>query len=119
MNKRNSFDKRNQRFLEKVVRRYVIVSPDTCEYLFRDPKYHGYGYTNDVSIAVKFIDTMDANWLIKSLQQNLDVDLTVVPLEITYELINESGDCDLNIDELTEIGLKKMRRDMDDLWKLN
>ena len=79
-----------KRYLEKKKMCYVICSMD-CKYLMR--KHGVYYFVDDVEVATKFKSRNIADEYIKYYKndvKNNALETVVVPLEITYELINES-----------------------------
>ena len=82
-----------KRYLEKRKTCYVICSMD-CKYMMR--KHGVYYFVDDVELATKFKSRNIADEYIKYYQNDVDInalETVVIPLEISYELINES-DCD-------------------------
>ena len=79
---------------EKRLRRYVIATLDTPTlYLHRTPTIHNdYGFTDDIDYAMKLTKRSDANCLRNYYIQHEShyIDLVIVPIDIVYELINES-----------------------------
>ena len=118
--------KESNRFLEKMVRRYVIASPDNCQFFveLKDPRTgeRTQFFTDDIIGATKFTNSLDADWMIQVYRSECDndIDLIIVPLEITYELINETVDVSDTSDELFVKGFKDLRdvvRDLPPLGK--
>lgn len=87
-----------KKYLEKQVKRYVMASPDTGQYLVVVPGKHQYMFTNNIIKATKCQSTFDAKTVIRDyhLETGDNFDLVVIPLEITYELINETIDSTLS-----------------------
>lgn len=115
MNKENDFE--GSKFLEKVLNRYVIVSPDTCCYLVSHIN-DNYWFTDNITQATKFTDKLDADWMIRMFHSEVNdqVDLAIVPIEITYELINQTVECKGSDEELLIEGLLKMQSAMEEVY---
>lgn len=114
MSNRNDFN--GKKFLEKVLYRYVIVSPDTCQYLVSHVK-DKYWFTDNISQATKFTDSLDADWMIRVYHDEVGkIDLTIVPVEITYELIDQTVERSESSEQLLFDGLTKMRLAMEDIY---
>ena len=80
-------------FLEKRVKRYVMASVDTGQYLVVIPGKHQYVFTKNIIQATKCKTPFDAKTVIRDYHidtGDIEFNLVVVPLEITYELINET-----------------------------
>lgn len=80
------------KFLEKKIKKYVIATIDGT-YLKKTPSKNEYYFVEDIEVATKAMSK-------KMMQQILDyyyqdtmtnIKLLIVPVEITYELIDESN----------------------------
>ena len=91
-----------QKYLEKQIRRYVIASPDTGQYLIVVPGRHQYMFTNNIIKATKCSSAFDAKTVIRDypIDTGDNLDLVVIPLEITYELINETIDSSFSNEDI-------------------
>lgn len=85
-----------QKYIEKKEKKYVMASPDYGSYLQKvgfgsNPRYK---FTTDIVVATKTNTKNDAKYLIHCYQDDTgdDLDLVVIPVEVTYELINEVYD---------------------------
>ena len=83
------------KFLEKKLKRYVIVSPDNGLYLDKysfgvNPMYR---FTTDITKATKTTNLSDAKMIIHYYYKDTGdyADLIAIPLEISYELVNDVG----------------------------
>ena len=83
---------KDNKYIEKKIKKYVIATIDGA-YLKKTPAKNEYCFVEDIEIATK---TMSK----KMIQQVLDyyyqdtmtnIELVIVPVEITYELIDESN----------------------------
>lgn len=94
-----------KKHLEKRVRVYIVADPDSGQYLYKKPGYDQYHFFKDVSKSTKSEDRSMAHFLIECYHEDTrdNMDLVVIPLEITYELINESDEYDYDMDVNAEI----------------
>ena len=83
-----------ERYLEKKIRKYVIATLGCPTlYLKKIPSKKEYMFSEDIEYATK---TMSAN-LAEQIKRyyyhdiGFDVELVVLPMEITYELIDETN----------------------------
>lgn len=83
---------KDNKYIEKKIKKYVIATIDGI-YLKKTPAKKEYYFVEDIEIATKAMSK-------KMIQQVLDyyyqdtmtnIDLVIVPVEITYELIDESN----------------------------
>ncbi len=95
----------NIRHLEKKTRVYVVADPESGQYLYKKPGYTQYHFVKDIAKSTKTEDRSMALFLIQCYKDDTrdNLDLVVIPLEITYELINESCDNDYMDEIATEI----------------
>lgn len=84
----------NKKYLEKKLHRYVIASPDTGYYLVKTGfgKAPSYEFSKSIVKATKVSSVIDAKFVIECYHKDTGdtMDLVGIPLEITYELINET-----------------------------
>ena len=81
-----------KRYLEKKIRKYVIATLDTPTlYLKKTPAKSEYCFVEDIEVATKTMrkNVMDEILKYYYLDTGLDTELVVVPIEITYEIIDE------------------------------
>jgi len=82
-----------QKYLEKRVKRYVMAVVDNGQYLMVVPGRHQYMFTKNIIEATKCMAAFDAKCIINDYHRDtgdVELDLVVIPLEITYKLINET-----------------------------
>ena len=81
-----------KKYLEKEEKKYVIATMDNPTlYLKKTPAKPEYIFTPDISIATKAVSYKVAEQIRKYYYCDTDValDLVIVPVSITYELIEE------------------------------
>lgn len=81
------------KFLEKKIRRYVIATLDSS-FLMRNSVNKTYLFT-DIDKATKFKSRkMATDWIIYYRQDTMDLklELVVIPVDISYELVHEEFD---------------------------
>ena len=81
-----------KRYLEKKIRKYVIATLDNPTlYLKKIPTKSEYCFVEDIEVATKTVSKNVMNEILKYyyLDTGLDTELVVVPIEITYEIIDE------------------------------
>ena len=80
-----------EKYLEKRIRKYVIASPDYGSYLQKISLGTQYSFTNNIDVATKIKNRYDANFIIRCYHNDTgdNLDLVVIPVDVTYELINE------------------------------
>ena len=102
-----------KKHLEKKVRVYVVADPETGQYLYKKPAQEIYHFVKDIAQSTKCESRNIAHFIMQCYRQDTgdNLDLVVIPLEITYELINESGEYDYDMDINAEI----LRRNTE--WK--
>ena len=84
----------NSKYIEKKIRKYIIATFDNpTRYLCKTPGEKEYLFTKDIEYATK---TMRYN-LAEQVKQyyyndtGMTIDLVVLPLDITYELVDETN----------------------------
>lgn len=80
-----------QRYLEKKIRKYVIATLDNPTlYLKKTPAKKEYYFVEDIEVATKTMSEKLANSILSYYYSDtgLDTELVVVPIEITYEIID-------------------------------
>lgn len=80
------------RYLEKKTRKYVIATLDNPTlYLKKTPAKPEYCFVEDIEVATKAMSRKSANLILSYYYSDtrLDTELVVVPVEITYEIIEE------------------------------
>ena len=82
------------RYKEKVIRKYVIATLDNPTlYIKKTPSLPEYAFVEDIEMATKLMSKKVANDMIGYFYHDTnlrDIDLVIVPVEITYEIIDET-----------------------------
>lgn len=81
-----------KKYLEKKIRKYVIATLDNPTlYLRKTPSENEYCFVEDVEMATKALNATVIKQILQYYHFNtgLNTELVVIPLEITYELIDE------------------------------
>ena len=95
-----------KKHLEKKVRRYVIVDVDNGTYLYKKPGEIRYVFVESIISATKTQKRNEAYFVMQCYRADTGdpVELTVIPVDITYELIEETNnDYDYEKDIAEEI----------------
>lgn len=81
--------------VEKKIRKYVIITVShPFAYLYKKPAHQEYYFFNNIEKATKFLNKKDAEetiFMYYRFTNDTKLDLVVVPIDITYELIEEKG----------------------------
>ena len=83
----------NNKIIEKQIKKYVIATING-KYLRRDVMKNDYSFVEDIEIASKAINYETAQDVLKYFYHDTglnSVKLVIIPVEITYELINETN----------------------------
>lgn len=83
-----------ERYLEKKIRKYVIATLGyPTLYLKKIPGKEEYMFSEDIEYATKTMNVGLAEQIKNYYYQDIgcDVELVIVPVEITYELIDETN----------------------------
>lgn len=87
----------NEKYLEKKIRKYVIATLDIPTlYLKKTPGKNEYIFLKDIEYCTKAVNKNIAEQIKDYYYQdtftnnNFPIDLVVVPLDISYEIVNES-----------------------------
>ena len=81
-----------KKYLEKKIRKYVIATLDNPTlYLKKTPGKNEYFFVEDIEIATKALSKNVMCQVLKYyyLDTGLDTELVVVPVDITYEIIDD------------------------------
>ena len=81
-----------RKFLEKTTRKYVIATLDNPTlYLKKTPTKNEYCFVDNIEIATKTNSKALMKKILKYYYQDsgLNIELVVVPIDITYEIIEE------------------------------
>jgi hypothetical protein len=82
-----------KKYLEKKIRKYVIATLDTPTlYLKKIPAKKEYYFVEDIEVATKTMNKQLAESILQYYYSDtgLNDELVVVPIEITYEIIDDS-----------------------------
>ena len=77
------------KYKEKEVKKYVIADlsqPTNYLKTMRDGKYC---FIDNIVVATKFVSKITAQEICNECIKNINIDLVVVPIMITYEIIEE------------------------------
>ena len=79
-------------YIEKKIRKHVIATVDG-QYLKKEVLKGEYCFVEDIEVATKIIDYFVAMDVLKYFYHDtgINIELVVVPVDITYELINENN----------------------------
>lgn len=80
-------------YLEKKVRKYVIATLDNPTlYLKKIPAKKEYYFVEDIEVATKTMSKKLAESILQYyyLDTGLDTEMVVVPIDITYEIIDDT-----------------------------
>lgn len=83
-----------ERYLEKTIRKYVIATLGTPTlYLKKVPSKKEYMFSEDIEYATKAMSKNIAEQIKNYYYQDIgfDIELVVVPVEITYELVDDTN----------------------------
>jgi len=83
-----------ERYMEKKIRKYVIATFGTPTlYLKKVPSKKEYIFSEDIEIATKAMSQKVAEEIKNYYYEDMgyDIEVVVVPVEITYELIDETN----------------------------
>ena len=79
--------------LEKKIRKYIIITVShPFTYMYKKPACQEYTFFKDIEKATKFLNRKDADETILMYYRftnDTELDLVVIPVDITYELIEE------------------------------
>lgn len=81
-----------KKYLEKKIQKYVIATLDTPTlYLRKVPGAKEYSFVEDIEAATKSLTIAVIEQLFKGyyLDTGLDTEMVIVPVEITYEIIDD------------------------------
>ncbi len=80
------------RYTEKIIKKYVIATLDIPTlYLRKTPTKNEYCFTDNIEIATKANSRKVTEQILRYYYQDtgLDIELVIVPIEITYEIVEE------------------------------
>ena len=77
------------RYKEKEIKKYVIADlsqPTNYLHSLREGKYN---FINNIIVATKFVNKSTAQEICNECIRNTNIDLVVIPIMITYEIVEE------------------------------
>lgn len=78
-----------KKYLEKETKKYVIADlsqPTNYLHSLREGKYN---FIDNIIVATKFVNKNIAQQICDECSRNFQIDLVVVPIIITYEIVEE------------------------------
>ena len=78
-----------KKYLEKELKKYVIADlsqPTNYLHWLREGRYN---FINNIIIATKFVTKSTAQVICNECIRNMNIDLVVIPIMITYEIVEE------------------------------
>lgn len=78
-----------KKYLEKELKKYVIADlsqPTNYLHSLREGRYN---FINNIIIATKFVNKSTAQEICNECIRNMNIDLVVIPIMITYEIVEE------------------------------
>ena len=78
-----------KKYLEKELKKYVIADlsqPTNYLHSLREGRYN---FINNIIVATKFVNKSTAQEICNECIRNMNIDLVVIPIMITYEIIEE------------------------------
>lgn len=77
------------RYIEKEIKKYVIADLSQPTNYLQSLREGRYCFIDNISVATKFVNKSVANEICKECIRNFNIDLVVVPILITYEILEE------------------------------
>ena len=77
------------RYKEKEIKKYVIADLSQPTNYLKSMKDGRYSFIDNVVIATKFVNRYTAQEICNECIRNIKIDLVVVPVLITYEIVEE------------------------------
>ena len=77
------------KYQEKEVKKYVIADLSQPTNYLKSMKDGRYSFIDNVVIATKFVNRYTAQEICNECIRNTNIDLVVVPVLITYEIVEE------------------------------
>lgn len=83
---------KNNTYIEKKITKYVIATMDG-KYLKKTPAKKEYCFVEDIELATKAMTRKMINMILDYyyMDTGLEIELVVVPVNITYELVDETN----------------------------
>lgn len=88
----NWIERNKRNMIEKEIKKYIVANADTGNYLKVELRNKKYDFVDNIEMATKTMDRSSANVIIGRFYSDVsanDQNLVVIPLKITYELIEE------------------------------
>ena len=85
---------KDKKYIEKKIRKYVIATFDQpTQYLYKIPGKSEYLFVEDIEAATKTLNSNIAEQVKQYYYSdtNVNIDLVVLPIDITYELVEETN----------------------------
>ena len=77
------------RYKEKEIKKYVIADLSQPTNYLKSMKDGKYCFIDNIVVATKIVSKITAQEICKKKKKNTNIDLVVVPIMITYEIIEE------------------------------
>ena len=77
------------RYKEKEIKKYVIADLSQPTNYLKSMKDGKYCFIDNIVVATKFVNKYTAQEICNECIRNTNIDLVVVPIMITYEIIEE------------------------------
>ena len=77
------------RYKEKEIKKYVIADLSQPTNYLKSMKDGRYCFIDNIVVATKFVSKITAQEICNECIKNTNIDLVVVPIMITYEIIEE------------------------------
>lgn len=78
-----------KRYKEKETKKYVIADLSQATQYLLSKRNANYCFIDNIAVATKFLDKKIAQMICDECMNNYDIDLVVVPIMITYEILEE------------------------------
>ena len=78
-----------KKYLEKEIKKYVIADLSQSTNYLKSMKDGKYCFIDNIMVATKFVNRYTAQEICNECIRNTNIDLVVVPVLITYEIIEE------------------------------
>lgn len=78
-----------QKFKEKEIKKYVIADLSQPTNYLKSLRNANYCFIDNITTCTKFVSKTVANQICNECMANFNMDLVVVPLLITYEIVEE------------------------------
>ena len=78
-----------KKYLEKELKKYVIADLSKHTNYLHSLREGRYNFINNIIVATKFVNKSTAQEICNECIRNMNIDLVVVPIMITYEIVEE------------------------------